>query len=363
MAYAVLVNKAVQLLVIAHFILSVTSQFATLGPVNIEPASNTSYHLVGTLTSFSTPAACNNGVFLNADTLALFSSGTEIVQNVFSHYSVGCFISGPSSCCPPNWAEAGYYISSVASCPPGYSKLPPVTELSPNFGDDPSEEYAYISYLSSGTQSVWPCCPTVTYSFSKGSTSGVLRGNQINLDTFKGSSGSPYTARCYYLQSQVSQSYTESGTTFNIAHQFWANPLYIFSDETELQTTPQTNPAPTTLATSPSGSSTARPKSTATSAVRPSQTQENSGTPTDGAKKEGSGLSTAAAAGIGVGVGVPVVLAAIFLRYFLTRKRLRSATETLSKPSVKKDAAVEPGIMEHPGGIGGIQTNEGTKGL
>ncbi|KAF3914995.1 hypothetical protein AA313_de0203426 [Arthrobotrys entomopaga] len=352
MAYTGLPKIAI--LILATFIPSVASQLAVFRPTNSfienrDPAANTSYSLLGTLTSFDPPAGCNTAILKSTDRNTRNPLPYAVV---YAFYSVGCFTSGPSSCCPPNWAEAGYFISNVASCPPGYSKVSGTATIPVQSQES---QVIPIYYLSSGTQTVWPCCPTIDFSYSKGSTSGVLRAAEIGLQpsyiSAESSTGEQYTALCFYDEPTVIQNYTESGTPTLVKNYFYGNPLYIFQDETESKTIPQSNNgAPTTMATSLSGTSTARPGSTAISGSEPSQTGENPGSATGGGRKEGSGLSTGAAAGIGVGVGVPVVLAAIFLAYYcLTRRNSKSPKEPEAAP--EPSAANKP-CTDHEVGVG-----------
>ncbi|KAF3901844.1 hypothetical protein AA313_de0208630 [Arthrobotrys entomopaga] len=371
------------ILLLSIFIPSIASQAVVTPQVAFYTAEEDilTHHFRGSISNFTPPSSCNSGT--------LWSTEEDIDSTngfIWATQSVGCYTSADTACCPPNWVltENNYYTGNGAGCPPGYKKLPSVYVTG-------SETFTSSYNLISGTRSAWPCCPTITFSFSKGSTSGVISADECGA-FFDGSVGGPRTLLCGYRSVYVEQTYVESGTTFTIGNEWSADPIYIFEDEDEdgnpvtlvtsdasLVSSLPTSSSQQKTALSSSTASTrppaARPGSSISSMAKSTQTAESTQTPTNSTDSTGndtknaSGLSTGAAAGIGIGVGVPVVLAAMYFTYWVTRRRLKSNHDQGRHENhqgvISSDifdtihnTGMEPGVADYPGGIGGIQSRK-----
>ncbi|KAK6352216.1 hypothetical protein TWF730_009046 [Orbilia blumenaviensis] len=350
----------VALIALAQFANFVAPQSISSGEPNVatgysytpfSTSPQAKYTLIGGLTNFSPPPECNTGVSLRES-----SSGS---LTTFSAFSVGCHKLAERNCCPPNWNDNGYYTGQSGSCPPGYTLMPRVTTDLVYVG---SIYYYRVVSMTSGSQ------VAITYTHTKGgpsvtrpvsSTISVILPREIWTSTSStGSDTSLHTVvKCGYLMSDQYEIYGTSGTLTTIFNSYAADALYIFDDG--ISRPPSSMITTSALSLNPSPAS---PGSSVTTPGGPSDTPTDSGD--QGAGQDGgkSGLSTGAIAGIGVGVGVPVIAAALFLTWWLTR---RSATARLPGAPVGKteigamepgimDSGMEPGTAENAGGYGGI---------
>ncbi|KAK6498164.1 hypothetical protein TWF506_004403 [Arthrobotrys conoides] len=345
-------------LALSQLISLTTAQLATgFSYTEYETTPLATYSFAGTLTNFNPPADCTAGDLYTVDTEPLSTTDGRTRQYIWSYFSAGCRSDGPRSCCPSSWRDTAYYTSTGGSCPPGYSRMP---EVNANFATIGSVYYYPVISLRSGSNVAFPCCPTVTYTHTRASTTGILLPRVMLTTTLTTSSTSQYIKiLCNYLQSDNLETYVESSTSYSIFSRFLADALYIFDDDAT-----QTSVAGTTTTTtsSSSSSSSSTPASPGTSAVS-STVPSNTAVPDaeQGGKK--SGLSTGAIAGIAVGVGLPIILIAIYLTYRLTRsgsKPLASGTPWGSSNKTEV-GAMEPGIMENPAEYGGINVAGGNK--
>ncbi|KAK6519370.1 hypothetical protein TWF281_003204 [Arthrobotrys megalospora] len=278
----------------AYFLWSIKS-YATL---------DATYQLARTLSSFIPPDDCT--AFLENGATTFSSLGI-----VRSHYSVGCVDWSPSSCCPPNWSDVAYYTGGQGSCPPGYQKLMQTTQgLTLTVG---RTTYRDDGLLISGSATARPCCPSLTYTNSRGRTYSVPYDAAMEPLLVTKDGVEQTRIECSYDSIPFREVTTESGTEYTVYHVYRGFPLYIFDDAT---VTPQPTSA-TQMTSTEASSSTAHPEQTISSQVTP--TDKPATANRDGSEKP-SGLSTAAIVGIAVGVGVPVVFAIIFVTWCLTRR-------------------------------------------
>ncbi|KAK6519046.1 hypothetical protein TWF281_003735 [Arthrobotrys megalospora] len=334
------------LLVLAQLSNIANAQLATaFSFTSWETTPLATYTFAGTLSNFNPPPECTTGEFFSKFSEITIPTGGTTRQYVRSYYSVGCHDDAPRSCCPSNWQPTGYYTSTGGSCPPGYMRMPSLTADLQTSG---SIYFGGVISLRSGDAEALPCCPTVSFSHSRGSTSGVLIPRIMQTVTVTPSSGSIYTTvRCAYIQYDNYETYTVSGTTSSVFYEYLANALYIF-DGDATQTVPLE-----TSATSSAGStsSTATPGSV-TSSGAPGATSPPSQDQSGGK----SGLSTGAIAGIAVGVAVPVIGIIAFLIYRLTRKNTGAAgpSSAWGNSGMTEVGGMEPGIADNPAEYGGI---------
>ncbi|KAK6535457.1 hypothetical protein TWF694_001915 [Orbilia ellipsospora] len=234
-------STTLALLVLLHFLPLVKPQVATLRSTTGDTTALATYLNGGPLTEFSLPQACNTVLSSDVETFTLpenlrAGSGVDIL--VYSKFLVGCYASGPSSCCPPNWKESYFYetVSSTGargSCPVGYTTLPATTLV--DYIPPGSLRNTEIVYLYSANQTAKPCCPTFIYSRSTIATYTA----ELILSFESSPNTLPHTnsyASCIYRQPDIDTSYTSSGTTVSVDNLFWAHALYVFTS-TETQAT------------------------------------------------------------------------------------------------------------------------------
>ncbi|KAF3146224.1 hypothetical protein TWF594_003544 [Orbilia oligospora] len=348
-------------LALSQLIHLAAAQFATgFSYTQFETTPLATYSFVGSLTNFNPPADCTSGDLWTVNTEPLTITDGSTKQYIGSYFSAGCYSGGPSSCCPSSWRDTAYYTSTGGSCPPGYSRMPSVTE--PIYTSGSIYYYPVIS-LQSGSSLAFPCCPTVSYTHTMAERiTGVLLPRAMLTSTLTISSTRGYIQiLCNYLQDDNLEVYTESSTHYSIYYRYLANPIYIFDSDatqTSASTTIQTS---TTSGSQPSSTPASPGTSVASSAGGPSNTAPPPPPDAEQSSEKKSGLSTGAIAGIAVGVGVPIILVAIYLTYRLTRRK----SEPVSSGSMWGNSgkievgAMEPGIMENPAEYGGINAAGG----
>ncbi|KAK6495134.1 hypothetical protein TWF481_003162 [Arthrobotrys musiformis] len=345
---------------LSHLFTTATAQFATAYSfTQFSTTPLATYSFGGSLENFNPPADCTVGDVYSASTEIFLDTSTATSRQIWSWLSAGCHSDGPRSCCPTNWGETLYYTSTGGSCPPGYSRMPSATT---EFFTVGTVYYYPVISLTSGTKAAFPCCPTISYTHLRASTSGVALPRIMLTTTLTTSSTREYVkALCNYLQSDNLEVFLSSSLTYSIFRRYLANPIYIFDDDAVFNEVTTTTSSGGTDPTSSPPSTPASPGVSATTSTEPSKSAIAGGDEGEGSgdgKK--SGLSTGAIVGIAVGVAVPVLLIAIYLTYRFTRKASgavgggAAAGGSWGKSNKTEVGAMEPGIMENPAEYGGI---------